>query len=364
MPIQQLNVRSVRNLANVSFIPSPQINIIHGVNGSGKSSLLEAVHLLGLCRSFRTNKLNHLIRAGDATCTVFAELDAMGSGMAQPLGVERSLEGDNRIRYAGNDIDLTTLAELLPIQVINSETFQILEGSPAVRRQFLDWGSFHADPTFIRLWRAFRRVLKQRNSLLKYGKIEPRIRAVWDREFVSYAEQLNALRESYIEQLKPEFDEILSTLLDGMKVDLSFSPGWDKKRTLDQVLEEGFERDARQGYTSAGPQRADLRLKVDGHTASERLSRGQKKVVVSALKLAQGVLFYKLNSRSCIYLIDDLPSELDQHHCRLFCNYLEKAASQCFITCVDHTSLSDYWSPETERRFFKLHEGELGPVST
>ena len=202
MPIQQLNVRSVRNLADVSFTPSPQINIIHGVNGSGKSSLLEAVHLLGLCRSFRTNKLNHLIRAGDAICTVFAELDAMGSGMTQPLGVERSLEGDNRIRYAGNDIDLTTLAELLPIQVINAETFQILEGSPAVRRQFLDWGSFHADPTFIRLWRAFKRVLKQRNSLLKYGKIDHRIRAVWDREFVSYAEQLNTLRESYIELFK------------------------------------------------------------------------------------------------------------------------------------------------------------------
>ncbi|GGK62277.1 DNA replication/repair protein RecF [Amphritea balenae] len=359
MPISQLSVKAIRNLTELSLSPSPQINIIHGINGSGKSSLLEAIHMLGLCRSFRTNKLNHLIQSDQSLCTVFAQLDAMGSGVNQPVGVERSLQGDNRIRYAGNNIDITTLAELLPIQVINSETFQILDGSPAIRRQFIDWGVFHADASFIRLWRGFRRVLKQRNSLLKYGKIDHRIRAVWDKEFIGHAEQLNTLRESYIDLLKPEFDKILNDLLDGMKLDLSFSSGWDKKRGLDQVLNDNFERDLKQGYTSAGPQRADLRLKIDGHTAAERLSRGQKKVVVSALKLAQGFLFYKLNSRSCIYLIDDLPSELDQQHSRLFCNYLEKAASQCFITCVDKTVLSEYWSSETEVSFFNLHEGAL-----
>jgi len=357
MPITQLNIRAVRNLSDLSLSPSPSINIIHGANGSGKSSVLEAIHLLGLCRSFRTNKLNHLIQTGSQRCTVFAQLDAMGSGVSQPLGVERNLESDCRIRYGGNNIDITTLAELLPIQVINSETFMILEGSPAIRRQFLDWGAFHSNPEFIRLWRGFRRVLKQRNSLLKYGKIEQRIRAVWDREFITYAEQLNTLRELYIEALKPEFDLILADLLEGVSIDLSFSPGWDKKRGLDQVLNDNFERDLRQGYTSAGPQRADLRLKVDGHTASERLSRGQKKVVVSALKLAQGVLFYKLNSRACIYLIDDLPSELDQHHSRLFCNYLEKTASQCFITCVDKDALTGYWSDQAELCFFNIHEG-------
>ena len=359
MPITQLNVQSVRNLSAVSFKPSQQINIIYGANGSGKSSLLEAIHVLGLCRSFRTNKLNHLIQSGQERCTVFAQLDAMGNGSLQPLGVERGLEGDNRIRFAGKTIDLTTLAELLPIQVINSETFQILEGSPAIRRQFVDWGAFHSDPAFIRLWRGFRRVLKQRNSLLKYGKIEQQIRMVWDREFISYAEQLNTHRKAYLELLKPEFDTILTSLLEGVQVDLTFSSGWDRKKTLDQVLDDNFERDLKQGYTSAGPQRADLRLKVDGHTASERLSRGQKKVVVSALKLAQGVLFYKLNSRSCIYLIDDLPSELDQQHNRLFCNYLEKTASQCFITCVDKDALSQYWSDQAELCFLNMHEGAL-----
>ncbi|MEH6576217.1 MAG: DNA replication/repair protein RecF [Amphritea sp.] len=359
MPIKKIRVQHVRNLSDLSLTPSPHINVIYGANGSGKSSLLEAIHLLGLTRSFRTSKLNHLIQSQQQSCLVFAKLDAMDSGVSQPMGVERSLDGETRIRYAGDTIDLTTLAELLPIQVINSETFQILEGSPTIRRQFVDWGVFHADRSFIRLWRGFRRVLKQRNSLLKCGKIDQQVRQVWDREFVNYSEQLDSLRKQYLELLIPEFNQILGELLEGTKVVLSFSSGWDKKRTLDTVLAENFDRDMRHGFTSAGPQRADLRLKVDGHTASERLSRGQKKVVVSALKLAQGALFYKLNSRACIYLIDDLPSELDEYHSRLFCNYLEKTANQCFITCVDKAALSGIWSESTSVDFIEIHDGAI-----
>ena len=359
MPLNKIKVQQVRNLADVSFVPSPHINIIHGVNGSGKSSLLEAIHILGLTRSFRTNKLRHLIRSGNEQCLVFAEVDAMATGTAQRLGVERSTEGLSRIRYAGGDIDLTTLAELLPIQVINSETFQILEGSPAIRRAFIDWGVFHTDPAFIRLWRGFKRVLKQRNSLLKYGKIDPSMRQIWDRELVTYSEQLNRLREDYLELLKPEFDQVLAGLLPDLQIDLGFSCGWDRKKGLDEVLADNLQRDCKQGFTSAGPQRADLRLKADGHSAAERLSRGQKKVVVSALKLAQGALFYKLNSRACVYLIDDLPSELDAQHSRLFCQYLEKSSNQCFITCVDKTTLSEFWSQDTQVSFHEIHQGEF-----
>ena len=102
-----------------------------------------------------------------------------------------------------------------------------------------------------------------------------------------------------------------------VSVELRFQPGWDRKRALGEILTEGFERDLRQGFTGSGPQRADLRFRVDGQDAAERLSRGQKKLVVSALKLAQGALFHRQSRRACVYLIDDLPSELDERHCRL-----------------------------------------------
>ncbi|NVK40813.1 MAG: DNA replication/repair protein RecF [Oceanospirillaceae bacterium] len=362
MPIQKLHLQHIRNLTDVRFEPSSRINILHGANGSGKTSLLEGIHFLGLTRSFRNSQIRHLVQSGSESCLAFAQIDAQPGKPVQPLGVERRLDGEVRVRHAGQSIELSQLAQLLPLQVIDSDTFLLLEGSPSIRRQFIDWGVFHSDRSFIQLWRGFRRVLKQRNSLLKCGKIDPRLRRIWDREFVAFAEQMTQLREQYIELLKPDFEATLGRLLGGVNVELRFSPGWDRKTPLDQLLEEGLARDLKQGFTGVGPQRADLRVRADGHNAAERLSRGQKKLVVSALKLAQGALFYRLNNRPCIYLIDDLPSELDERHSRLFCQFLEDTSNQCFITCVDPSALDGIWRPDTAVRRFRVEAGAIAPA--
>ncbi|MCV6589759.1 MAG: DNA replication/repair protein RecF [Marinobacterium sp.] len=359
MSIARLDIQHIRNLHAVSLTPSPHINILHGANGSGKTSVLEALHLLGLGRSFRTRNIRHLIEHQTGHCMVAADIDTLSSGNHQRLGIQKALGGDSLMRYAGNNIDLSTLAELLPLQVINADTFDLLEGSPQPRRQYIDWGVFHAESSFIQLWRGFKRALKQRNSLLKCGKIDPRMREVWDREFIRHAEQLTNQRAHYIELLKPEFETILASLLEGVRVEIGFRPGWDQKKSLDAVLAESFERDLRQGFTGYGPQRADLKVKADGHNAAERLSRGQKKLVVSALKLAQGSLFHRLSQRACIYLIDDLPSELDSHHCQTFCDFLAASNNQCFITCVDREALTGQWQPDTEISFFTVDNGTV-----
>lgn len=363
MLISELQIENLRNLARVQLYPSPRINLLYGANGSGKTSLLEAIHMLGLARSFRTNQFRHLIRAGHAQLLVFAQIDPEGIGQARPLGLTRELEGEMRVRYAGESIGAAELAALMPVLVINSDTFALLEGAPATRRQFIDWGCFHSQPEFIRLWRGFHRVLKQRNSLLKCGKIDNRIRVLWDQELVRFAEPLTALRQQYIDALIPEFNAILSDLLPEVSVELRFQPGWDRKRALGEILTEGFERDLRQGFTGSGPQRADLRFRVDGQDAAERLSRGQKKLVVSALKLAQGALFHRQSRRACVYLIDDLPSELDERHCRQFCRFLEASANQCFITCVDPTLLGSVWQADTALALFRVEQGNISQNS-
>ncbi|WP_420599640.1 DNA replication/repair protein RecF [Neptuniibacter sp.] len=359
MSISKLQIQHLRNISSISIEPSPAINIICGENGSGKTSILEAINVLGLTRSFRTNKTRHLVQNEQLSSVVHAAIDPLCQGLKQSLGVERPVEGEARVRYEGSDIDISTLAELIPLQVINSDTFLILEGSPAIRRQFLDWGVFHADKAFIQLWRGFKRVLKQRNTLLKCGKIDNQLRQVWDREFIAFSDQLTRLRQEYLSLLKPEFEKVVSELLDEMQIELGFSCGWDQKRGLEEILATNFERDLRQGFTGNGPQRADIRLKVDGHSAAERLSRGQKKLVVSALKLAQGALFQRMNSRPCIYLIDDLPSELDSAHGELFCKVLEQSSNQCFITCVDGSALNGFWHQQTEKATFRIAEGNI-----
>jgi DNA replication and repair protein RecF len=359
MPLKQLSIQHIRNLSSVSLKPLSRINILYGDNGSGKTSVLEAIHFLGLTRSFRGSQFRHLVQEGESRALVFAQADPLAQGQSKPLGVERSLDGDVRARFAGENLGATELAELLPLQVINSDTFDLLDGSPGVRRQFLDWGAFHADPAFIQHWRGFWRALKQRNSLLKCGKIDPRVRRVWDAELIHYAEQMTALRQAYIDRLRPDFEAALSVLLQGLEVRLLFSPGWDRKKGLEVLLAESFERDLRQGFTSLGPQRADLGFKVGSLNAADRLSRGQKKLVVSAFRLAQGALFHRLSNRACIYLIDDLPSELDERHCRQFCEFLEASANQCFITCVDPGLLSRIWQPETDVALFRVESGTL-----
>ncbi|HSG02269.1 MAG TPA: DNA replication/repair protein RecF [Marinobacterium sp.] len=359
MRIQRLQLTHLRSISALSIDVSPEVNLIHGANGSGKTSVLEAIHLLSLGRSFRTHQARHVITEGQQDATSFAQLSDEEGTVVGGLGVARSIQGDLRARFQGKDIDLAGLASLLPVQVIDSEAFDLLDGSPAIRRQFVDWGGFHHSNRFISVWRGFQRSLKQRNSLLKYGRIDHTLLSLWNREFLSYSEQLTGLRQDYVEVLTPHFKAILNALVGELEIELKYYRGWDREKPLSDVLEEVVERDQRQGFTGFGPQRADLRFKASGRNASEHLSRGQKKLVVSALKLAQGQVYSQTTGKSCIYLIDDLPAELDAGHLGKFCAYLKASNSQCFITCVDPHLLRQLWGHSHSGRLFKLEHGKL-----
>ncbi|KAA0873771.1 DNA replication/repair protein RecF [Nitrincola tapanii] len=359
MSLVSLRIHSIRNLQHLELESLSPINLITGMNGSGKTSLLEAIHFLGTTRSFRSHQFRHFLSHGCQSALVFARLAHVGSGQTQPLGVERHLDGQVRARFDGQSLDSAQLALQLPLQVLHSGTFELLDGSPAIRRQFLDWGCFHFNPGFIQLWRGFRRALKQRNSLLKYGKIDPLLLQAWNHEFIEYGSALSEHRQAYLSAFVPVFNRILADLLAEVSLDLRFSAGWDRKRSLEEALFEYAERERQQGFSLVGPQRADFRLRWQGQNAADLLSRGQKKLVVSALKLAQGVLYRSLSARPCIYLIDDLPAELDAQHLELFCHYLEQSADQCFITCVESDTLKRFWATDTRLSCFEIAAGQL-----
>lgn len=360
MSIQSLAITGFRNIPSLRLQLSPQINVLYGANGSGKTSILEAVHLLSLARSFRTSKYKHYINHDAESCTLFAEIRAFGPAQLTPVGLRRDRDGALKIRIAGQTIEAaSSLAELLPIQLINADTFLLLEGSPAIRRQYIDWGGFHADRRFFVAWKAVKRALKQRNSLLKYGKLDPHVRAAWDAELVRHAEALDGFRQTYIDALLPCFQQVLSELIEIDALSLQYYRGWDRKRSLDQVLAEGFERDKSLGFTQQGPQRADLRVKVRGVAAAEILSRGQQKLVVSALKVAQGLLLQRLSGRDCVYLVDDLPAELDRNHRRKLCQLLSGMNSQLLLSCVEATAFDGCWNADADVRTFSITDGNL-----
>ena len=362
MALTQLHVTAVRNLHPVTLSPSPRINVLFGANGSGKTSLLEAIHLLGLARSFRSTRLHPVIQHQHTQCMVFGQLRLEDERLCK-LGIAREREGEQQIRIDGQNVrSAAELAQLLPVQLINPDSFRLLEGAPKVRRQFLDWGVFHVEPRFLGSWQRLQKALRQRNSWLRRGRLSTAEQAAWDRELCLASDELDGYRRAYIQALKPVFEQTLRELLELPELTLSYYRGWDKDRDLQGVLAQSLLRDQQLGHTQAGPQRADLRLRLAGHNAADILSRGQQKLVVCALRIAQGHLLNQARQGRCIYLVDDLPSELDEHHRRALCRLLDDLQCQVFITCVDPDLLEGGWRQDTPVALFHVEQGRITPL--
>ena len=360
--LEKIRVTDIRNLISVTLSPSPSINILHGSNGSGKTSLLEAIHVLGTARSFRSAKVKPVIRLGQESCIVFGRVKTQDTSLA--LGVSRSLDATCKIHINGETSRLSSdLASLLPIQVINPDTFRLLEGSPKDRRQYLDWGVFHVEHSFLQSWKRTQKAMKQRNALLRHGKITDSLLNIWNAELAQSGEEIDKYRREYFESLKPVFEETLEQLSGLQNVQISYSRGWDKESSLRDVLERSSKKDLDAGYTQWGPHRADIRLRFKGLPAVDNLSRGQQKAVVCALKLAQGKIFSQNKPYGCVYLVDDLPSELDKDHRLRLCRMLETMKAQVFITCVDRVSLGNPWRSDTDVKMFHVEHGVLNEDS-
>lgn len=358
MSLDRLSFQGLRNLTSVELRPHAGVNVILGANGSGKTSLLEGVHILGMGRSFRTQQLKNVIAHDAPGMTLHGRL--VGDPPV-PIGIRRMREGQElEMRMAGERVNrIAQLVEALPIQLINPDAFRLLEGSPASRREFLDWGVFHVKHDLLPVWKRVKRALKHRNALLRHGRIDERSLSVWETELIQWSERLDLLRREYMLAFQPVFEETLQELLPLASLSLRYTRGWDSQRTLADVLFRGRDTDRQMGFTQQGPQRADLRLRMDRRPAIEVLSRGQQKLVVSALKLAQGRLLERMKGRRCIYLIDDLPAELDAGHRRDFCRWLERMQCQVFITSVDPEALEGVWRPDTSVAMFHVKHGQL-----
>lgn len=363
MTLERLSIQYLRNLEGVDITPSARINLIYGENGSGKTSILEAINILGLGRSFRSYKHKSLVTYQQKAFTVFGRINAEGTEI--PVGVSRRTNGEASFKANGVMApSAAALAAYLPLQVINSDTFLLLEGSPKERRQFMDWLVFHVEPNFFPIWKDAQRCLKHRNSLLRHDRIDPFELAPWDKELAVLTEQIHEFRQACMQQFYAPFFDLLQEFLAVEGLELEYFRGWDAETSYAEVLANGLERDKRQGYTQVGSHRADLHMTINGQNAADVLSRGQQKLLVCALKLAQGYVFSRITGRKCIYLVDDLPAELDGNHRALVVRWLEAMATQVFITGVDRETLIASWrdKPEIELKLFHVEQGRVEAV--
>lgn len=329
MTLERLEFSHVRNLRPQSFQAHPRINVLYGDNGSGKTSVLESLHLLGLGRSFRSGKIRRLINDEASECLVLGRFDGHSAG------IRKRADGSTELRLDGrSDVTVAELAQHLPLQLLNPETMDLLDGGSKERRALLDWGVFHVEHRFYPLWQRYQRALKQRNSALRSGSIGRLEIAPWHRELAESGEALHAFRAAYMEAWKPFLGACFQTFLPSLKLSVEYAAGWDVEHPLAGLLDESWLRDQERGHTQIGPHRADLRVKVGSVVADEVLSRGQKKLAVCALKLAQ-VARLKAAGMSCTLLVDDLASELDAGARERLCRYLVELDVQVFITCIE-----------------------------
>ena len=360
--LTQLQIHNIRNLRQVTLQDLGRVNIFYGSNGSGKTSVLEAVHMLGMARSFRQGTTRTLLTHGEQRCTVYGVSAGRDARSRVPLAVQRSLSGEVQIKLGGQAVrSVAELVEQLPLQVINAESFELLTGSPVARRQFLNWGVFHVEHRFFGEWQRFQRCLKQRNKLLRHGKLNPSELSVWTRDLAESGDRIHEFRLRYFDALAPRFRDVMSRLAPSLQgLEVRYRKGWDKSLTYRDALEAGAQADTEQGYTHIGPQRADLKVTIDGHSAAETLSRGQQKLVVCGLKLSQGQLMSEAgHAVSCVYLVDDLPAELDVRHCERVCGALAELQAQVFITCVALTDLEGMWPAGIEPAMFHVEHGQV-----
>jgi DNA replication and repair protein RecF len=348
MSLLRLKIENFRNLQSPDLELHPQCNLIYGANGSGKTSLLEAMHFLCLARSFRSHQAARIIRNEAPSFTVFGQFSIQDSASLIPAGIEKHRSNDTKIKIDGAPIrSIAELANLQPLQLINASTFHLLDAGPQHRREFLDWGVFHVEPSFFNVWKRLQIATKQRNAALRQSRAATH-RApssqvkIWDKEFVSASYELDALRRSYIENFLPVFQATLGKLIAFDALGINYQPGWDEQIPLQEILDRNFERDHVLGYTQYGPQRADLALKIRNQPLDEILSRGEQKLVTYALRHAQGLLLNQVTEKQCIYLVDDLAAELDAQNRDAILDLLQTSPFQVFITVLDHKSLASF----------------------
>jgi len=335
MQLIELRIKDLRCIAQAELHFEPGINLITGGNGAGKTSLIEAIHLMGYGRSFRGRVRDGLIRSGVSQCEVFIRWREHRPGERQAGLLHTGSSWQAKLNGQETN-SLTELCAEIPVVTFEPGSHELIGGGAEHRRRYLDWGLFHVEPEFIQQWRRYARALKQRNSLLKSqanaGLLNP-----WEKEMALSGEVINRYRSQYLEELDVELNQTVNQYLPELgQAHLVFIPGWKRADvSLLDALILSRQRDLQTGNTSVGPHRADWRVEYEMLPNREMLSRGQEKLTALACVMAQAENYANRKNEWPVVCMDDLASELDLQHQEQVLSHLAVSNAQVILTATE-----------------------------
>lgn len=331
-----IDIENFRCIRAAHLTLDPQATGIVGENGSGKTSLLEAIYFLAHGRSFRANQREKLLPPQTDFLRVVGRIQtARGELVA---GIEYGKQG-TRANLAGQGISgIAEIAEILPVQVIDPGVHRLIEEGSARRRRLLDWGVFHVKHEFLGVWRRYQRALQQRNAVLRSNGDE-QLLAAWEGELGTAGHRVDTLRSEYASQLLPHFVGIAEQLLGAQGARFSYRRGWAAEHELVAQLIESRPRDQRLRTTTVGAHRADVAFAFEGAPARDRVSRGQQKLLAAAFILAQLAFQAAQGAPPACLMLDDPAAELDVDNLGKLLAAVSKIPAQLVITSVHESGL-------------------------
>ena len=354
MEIKRLKLKSFRNYEKLDISFGSQINIIYGDNAQGKSNLIEALYVCGTSRSYRGCPDRDMIRSSDE----FGHLEMIAGEDAVHLDIDIHLKRNEKKGIAINKIPIRKVSELIgtvKFIVFSPEDLSLIKGGPVLRRSFLNMEIAQLKPLYLTEYARYKKVLAQRNQLLKDIKKNNSLEStldVWDEQIIKTGCGIIKERTAFIRQIIPVLKEKHSLLTDGLEeAVISYHPSMTEEQ-MKYNFKKYRERDLYMMTTTAGPHRDDFSIMVNGYDVRQYGSQGQKKTAALALKLSEIDIIGKFGERP-VLLLDDVFSELDRKRqtdlMRLIGEY------QTFITCTKPDRLLDEFKPIS--KYFYVRNG-------
>lgn len=356
--VELLRIDGLRNIEHTEVDVRGPRSLFFGANGSGKTSVLEAVYLLARGKSFRGRRSGEMTSVGKEMTRVVGDIRDGSEGAVRQIAYLRKRAV--RARYVKGVMvgDGSEFAKWFAVRLIGEGASRLFEGEPAVRRGFMDLNLFHVEQRGAEVLRAFKRVLEQRNAWLRSGA---RGRPLWDQEFVRLGVDLDEARRGLFKDIQEVFLALSGGFSFLKQATLAFRSGWPEGVNLADAVAADSGAEQMLGYTRVGPHRADFGLRNRGGELP--MSRGQTKIAVCLLQLAfERVQVGRLGYGS-VWLLDDLWAELDRRSCGILCSLFDSTGGQCMYTRVGDVDTLRGTNLPSDTRLFHVERGAVMDLS-